>query len=77
MTEAQFFHRTVIAATGLTLLALVADRAIPHAPIAVAPFGEPWLSVLGGVVLWLAILVAGHVGRWAYLIIRGRDPDLG
>ncbi len=77
MTEAQFFRRTAITATGLTLATWALDRAIPHAPIPVAPFGEPWLSLLGGVVLWLAILVVSHVARWVYLIIRGREPDLG
>lgn len=77
MTEAQFFRRAAVAATGLTLVALAVDRAIPHESIPVAPFGEPWLTVVGSVVMWVGILVVSHVGRWVYLIIRGREANLG
>ncbi len=77
MTEGQFFRRTAIAAAGLTLVALIVGWAIPHDPIPVAPFGEPWLTLLGCAGLWLAILVVGHISRWVYLIISGREPNIG
>jgi hypothetical protein len=77
MTEAQFFKRTAIGAGGLALVTLIVDWAVPHGPIPVAPFGEPWLTLLAGVVLWIGIVVVSHVGRWLYLIIRRREPNLG
>jgi hypothetical protein len=77
MTEGRFLGRAAIAATVLTLICLVIDRVIPHDPIPVAPFGEPWLTMLGAVGVWIAVFVVAHLGRWAYLIVRGREPDLG
>jgi len=38
--------------------------------------GEPWLTILGGGVVWARTFVVGHVGGWIDLIIRGRDPNL-
>jgi len=77
VTEGQFFKRTALGAAALTLVTLAVDRMVTHSPIPVARFGEPWLSLLAGVVVWLAILVLSHVARWVYLIIRGREPNLG
>jgi hypothetical protein len=77
MTEGRFFRQAALASTGVTLLILVVDRAIPHDPIPVAPFGEPWLTMVGSIGIWLAAFVASHVGRWIYLIVLGREPDLG
>jgi len=77
MTEVTFLKRAAMTAAGLTVVALALDRAIPHDPIPVAPFGEPWLTMLGSLALWLAILAVSHVGRWLYLIVRRREPNLG
>ena len=76
MTESRFFRRSAGAATGLTLVALVVDRVMPYPVNAEVPLVEPWLTIVGGVVLWVAILAVSHVGRWVYLIIRGREPNL-
>jgi len=76
MTEGQFFKRTAIGAAGLALATLIVGRAV-HDSIPVAPFREPWLTLLGGVILWVGIVVVSHVGRWVYLIIRRREPSFG
>lgn len=49
---------------------------MPYPVNAEVPLVEPWLTIVGGVVLWVAILAVSHVGRWVYLIIRGREPNL-
>jgi hypothetical protein len=76
MTEGQFFRQVAVVATGLTIAALAVDRVMPHEPAWVLPYGEPWLTLVGGIVCWLGILIVCHLGRWIYLAIRGRDPDL-
>ena len=77
MTEMQFFRRAAVIAAGLTLAVLLVDRMTPHEAAWVLPFGEPWLTILGGGGIWLGTLVVFHVGRWIYLIIRKRGPNLG
>jgi hypothetical protein len=77
LTEGQFFKRTVIGAAALTLIVGAVDRVLPHDPIPVAPFGEPWLTIVPGVVLWVGLVAISHVARWIYLIITGREPNLG
>ena len=76
MTEAKFLRRSGIVATGLTLAVLAVDRLSPHEAAWVLPFGEPWQTVLGGCALWISVVVVCHVGRWIYLIIQGRGPNL-
>lgn len=77
MTEAQFFRRAALGATAVTVAALVVDRALSHDPPEVLPFGEPWLTIVGCVGMWLAVLVVSHLARWICLIVRRREPDLG
>ncbi len=77
MTERQFFKRAAGIAAALTVTAVLADRVTSHAQVPVAPFGEPWRTVLGSAVVRLAIIVGAHVVRWVYLIFSGRSPNLG
>ncbi len=77
MTEGQFFKRAAGVAAAMTVTAVLADRVTSHTQIPVAPFGEPWRTLLGSAVVWLALVVAAHVVRWVYLIFSGRGPNLG
>jgi hypothetical protein len=76
-TEGQFFKRTVIGAAALTLVVWAVDSVLPHDPIPVAPFGEPWLTIVGGVGIWVGLVAISHVARWIYLIVTGREANLG
>lgn len=72
MTEAQFFRRAAVVATGLTLVAFAWDRVSATEAAYVMP-GEPWRTVVGGAGVWLGSFSVCHVGRWIYLVIRGRE----
>lgn len=70
--EVPFLKKAVIGATIGTIAVGVVDRVVPHAPALVLPFGEPWLSLVGGTALWVAVFSVAVVGRLVYLAFK--DP---
>jgi hypothetical protein len=70
--EVPFLRKAMIGATVATMGAFVWDFLVPHAPPPILPFGQPWLSIVGGAVVWAVAFTRGLVGRLAYLAIK--DP---
>jgi hypothetical protein len=76
MTERRFFRITTAGSAVLTLVLLAWDHLVPHAPPSVLPFGEPWLSIVGGLWCWVMLVLACHAARWIYLLAARRLPHL-
>jgi hypothetical protein len=70
--EVPFLGKAVIGATIATIAVGIVDRVVPHTPALVLPFGEPWLSLVGGTAFWVAAFCAAVVGRLLYLAFT--DP---
>jgi len=70
--EIPFLKKAVAGATILTAAAFAWDLLVPHIPPPVLPLGQPWLSILGGIGVWVVTFAVAVVGRLAYLVVK--DP---
>jgi hypothetical protein len=70
--EISFLKKAVIGATIATAGAFTWDRLVAHTRPPVLPFGQPWLSIVGGGMVWAAAFAVALVGRLAYLAVK--DP---
>jgi hypothetical protein len=68
--EIPFLKTAVIAATIATAGAFMWDLLVPHSPPPVLPFSQPWLSIVGGVLIWATAFGVTLVGRLAYLAVK-------
>jgi hypothetical protein len=65
-----FSKLAALAASAAAIAALIWDRAVPHEPPWVAPFGEPWLTIVGLAIIWIGVFVAAFVGQGLVRAIR-------
>jgi predicted metal-binding membrane protein len=77
MTEITFLRKTAVAASAATAVVIVLDRLGDRTLPEAVPFGEPWVTIIGGAACWLAFVVIAHVVRWLYMAVTGRTPNLG
>jgi hypothetical protein len=70
--EIPFLKKAVIGATTVTAGAFIWELLVPHISPPVLPFRQPWLSIVGGVGVWVVTFAVVLVGRLAYLVVK--DP---